>query len=212
MKALLICLALAAGALPVCAQTDPATEAERSRIAAERRQADARFAAQDVACYQTFAVTDCLKAARSQRRQLVSDLRRQELSLNDADRKRRAAERVRSIEDRNSAQQQEDKAAQRAEAVHRQQDKKEGLAKRAAERAQAQAQAPAAKRSSGTQKDPPERQASRRAAREKKSHDSADELRRSRERQLEALERKERVARRLVEAAKSGVKPLPVPP
>ena len=152
----------------------------------------------------------CLKAARSQRRQLVSDLRRQELSLNDADRKRRAAERVRSIEDRNSAQQQEDKAAQRAEAVQRQQEKKEDLAKRAAERAQAQP--PAAKRSSGIQKDPPERQASGRAAREKKNHDSADELRRSRERQLEALERKERVARRLAEAAKSGVKPLPVPP
>ena len=210
MKAFLIGLVIAAAVLPVAAQTGTGAEAERARIGAERRLADARFAAQEVACYKTFAVTDCLKAARSQRRELLSDLRRQELSLNDADRKRRAAERVRSIEDRNSAQQQEDKAAQRAEAVQRQREKKEDLAKRAIERAQAEAPAP--KRSSSTQKESRDRQATVRTAREKKSHDTADELRRSQERQQEAQERKERVARRLAEAGKSGVKPLPVPP
>lgn len=210
MKAFLIGLVIAAAVLPVAAQTDTSVEAERVRIAAERRRADAGFVAQEVACYKTFAVTDCLKAARSQRRELLADLRRQELSLNDADRKRRAAERVRSIEDRNSAQQQEDKAAQRADAIQRQQEKKEDLARRAAERSQAQA--PAAKRSSSSQKESRERQASVRTAREKKSHDPADDLRRSQQRQLEAQERKERVAKRLAEAAKSGVKPLPVPP
>ena len=114
MKALLICLALAAGVLPVLAQTEPAVAAERARIAAERSQADTRFAAQEKACYRKFAVNDCLQAARSQRREVLSDLRRQELSLNEAERKGRAAERVRSIDERNSAQQQEDSAAQRA--------------------------------------------------------------------------------------------------
>jgi hypothetical protein len=39
MKPLLICLALFAAASPAWAQTDPAVEAERARISAERQQA-----------------------------------------------------------------------------------------------------------------------------------------------------------------------------
>ena len=194
MKLLLFCLAMLAAALPAGAQTDTAEEAERGRIAAERNQADARLAAQEVACYKTFAVNDCLTAARSQRRERLSDLRRQELSLNEAQRKRRSADRLRSIEERNSAQKQEDVAVQREEAVTRQQDKKDALARRSAEREQSGASAPA------------------RAVRKPASHDSAEQLRRSQQRQQDAQERRDRVAKRLAEAARSGARPLPVPP
>ena len=194
MKLLLACLGILATVLPAGAETDTAAEAERGRIAAERNQAQTRLAAQEVACYKTFAVNDCLKAARSQRREQMSDLRRQELSLNEAQRKRRAADRLHSIEERQSAQKQEDTAAQRAEAVVRQQDKKDALGKRSAERAQTSASAPV------------------RTARKPASHDSAAELRRSQQRQQEAQERRDRVAKRLLESARSGVKPLPVPP
>ena len=194
MKLLLLCVAMLAAALPARAQTDTAIEVERGRIAAERSEADAWLASQEVACYRIFAVNDCLKAARSQRRERLSDLRRQELSLNEAQRKRRSADRLRSIEERNSAQKQEDVAVQRAEAVTRQQDKKQALASRGAERAQPAASAPA------------------RAARKPASHDSAEQLRRSQQRQHDAQERRDRVAKRLAEAARSGARALPVPP
>jgi colicin import membrane protein len=210
MKSLLLHLALLAAVVPAWAQTDSQVEADRVRIAAERKQVDAGFVTQEVACYRKFAVNDCLKAARAQRREHLADLRRQELSLNEAQREGRAGERLRSIEERNSAQKQEDGAAQRAESVQRQQDKQQELAKRAADRAQTQASAPA--RAARVSKESRDRQASTRTARELRTHNAADELRRSQERQQQAQERRERVARRQAEAAKSGVKPLPVPP
>jgi colicin import membrane protein len=46
------------------------------------------------ACYQRFAVNDCLLDSRRARREVMADLRRQEVSLNDAQRKRRAAEQL----------------------------------------------------------------------------------------------------------------------
>lgn len=194
MKSLLLCLALLATAVPAWSQGDSAVEGERARIAVERNQANARLASQEVACYKTFAVNDCLKAARSTRRERLSDLRRQELSLNDAERKRRSAERLLIIEQRDTAQKQEDSAAQRAEAVARQQDRKDALAKRAGERTQKPVSA-----------SPPKVRTPRR-------HDPGQELHRTQQRQDEAKERRERVARRLAEAAKAGVKPLPVAP
>ena len=209
MKALLLCLAVFAAASPAWAQGD-ASGPERARIAAERKQADVRLASEEAACYKIFAVNDCLAAARAQRRERLSDLRRQELSLNDAERRRRSAERMRSTEERNAAQKQEDSAAQRAEAVARQQERKEALDKRGAERAQVQASAPA--RADRTARQARQREVSSRTARAQRSHNAEQELRRSQEREQQAQERRERVAKRLGEAAKAGIKPLPVPP
>lgn len=67
---------------------------ERDRIAQTRAAAQASFAAQEAQCYQLFAVSDCLIKVRRERRDLLADLRRQELSLNDARRKRRAAQQL----------------------------------------------------------------------------------------------------------------------
>ena len=210
MKFFSLCLLLAAGGLPVFAQTDSATEAERTRIATERGRAAASFAAQELACYRKFAVADCLNAARAQRRERLSDLRRQELSLNDSERKRRSSERVTSIEEKNSAQKQEDGAAQRAEAVLRRREKEAELAQRAAERAQTQASAPA--RAARTRKQAGERTSSIHAAKQQRAHDTAGELRRYNERQHEAQEHRDKVAKRLAEPQRPEVKPLPVPP
>ena len=68
--------------------------AEHERIRQERVLAQAQFAAQDAQCYARFAVNDCLDAVQVRRRALLADLRRQEISLNDAQRKRRAAEQL----------------------------------------------------------------------------------------------------------------------
>ncbi len=86
--------------LPLGAQDTDGDRAEKARIAAERGQAEAVFREEQKACYGTFAVNDCTAAARAKRRQVLSDLKRQEVSLNDAMRRRQAAERVKSLDDR----------------------------------------------------------------------------------------------------------------
>jgi colicin import membrane protein len=209
MKSLLTFLLIATAMMPLRAQTEPADDAERTRIAAEREQADTRFVAQEKSCYRKFAVNDCLKAARAQRRERLADLRRQQLSLNDAERRRRSADRVHGLE-RSAEQREEDSAAERAEAVARRRDKQEGLSQRAAERAQAEASAPA--RAMKTQGDTRKRPAATHAAKAQPRLDPVEELRRSEQRQQEAKERKERVARRLQDARKPAVPPLPIPP
>lgn len=74
--------------------------AERQRIAVERAEANARFERDKTACYQRFSVNDCIVEARARRRDVVSDLRRQELVLNDLERRRRAGEQLQRIEDK----------------------------------------------------------------------------------------------------------------
>lgn len=74
--------------------------AERRRIAQERQYHEASFAQAEVACYRRFAVSDCLQQARKNRRVALDDLRRQELVLNDEDRKRAGAAALQRIEDK----------------------------------------------------------------------------------------------------------------
>lgn len=92
--------------LPVAAQTDTdrvlaLREAERREwIARTREQFQAQFRAQEVACYQRFAVNDCLFASRRTEREAMADLRRQEVLINDAQRKRRAAQQLLRADER----------------------------------------------------------------------------------------------------------------
>jgi len=88
-----------------CAQPLPAAasdrdQVERTRISAERKAAETRFTSEETVCYSKFATHDCLNQARAQRRQTLSDLRRQEISLNDTQRKRRGIEQMKKLENR----------------------------------------------------------------------------------------------------------------
>ena len=87
------------------ATVQQAEELERARIRETRIAAQARFGAQEAQCYQHFAVNDCLTGVLRARRELLADLRRQELSLNDAQRKRRASEQLLRSDDKASARQ-----------------------------------------------------------------------------------------------------------
>ena len=94
---LLLTVLLAAGAWAQesAAPTLQQAEAlERERIREFRAAETARFAAEEAQCYQRFAVNDCLQEVRRARRDVLADLRRQEMSINDAQRKRRAAEQL----------------------------------------------------------------------------------------------------------------------
>jgi len=73
----------------VCAQTVQTLDvtAERARIAQQRAQHEAVFTNAEVACYRRFAVSDCLRDARKNRRSALDELRRQEVVLNDEERR-----------------------------------------------------------------------------------------------------------------------------
>lgn len=77
-----------------------ATPAERQQIAAERRNIERDFAAQEQACRQRFAVTGCVEDASARRRQALAPWREKELALDAADRRRRAAQRQAAIQAR----------------------------------------------------------------------------------------------------------------
>ncbi len=90
-------LCLVALAPPVAAQSDADRVLElreaqqREWIEQTRAKYQAEFRQQEIACYQRFAVNDCLQDSRRTERELMADLRRQEILINDAQRKRRAA-------------------------------------------------------------------------------------------------------------------------
>ncbi len=89
-------------------------EAQRKRIEAERAEAQAGFLREDAACYQKFAVNSCLGGVNERRRAMLSDLRRQEVLINDEDRRIRAEEQLRRADERVAEQAQREKADRQA--------------------------------------------------------------------------------------------------
>jgi colicin import membrane protein len=149
-----LCLLLVAFALQMPAQaqapeqapqpgSEEHTRQERERITAQRKSIEDNFATEQAACYQRFAVNDCLQDSRVRRRDALADLRRQEISLNDAERKQRGAQQTRKVEEKTSAQKQEQGDAQRRKKEDAQQRRQLDAQDNAARRAQMKEQAPA---------------------------------------------------------------------
>ena len=88
---------------------------ERARIRAERAQAEQRYAEAERDCRTRFVVTSCVEAARAQRRDALGRLRNEELVLDQAERRQRAAERAAAIRDK-QAHDEAPRAAPRAPA------------------------------------------------------------------------------------------------
>lgn len=85
-------LALIALTLSPLAQA--AASADKKRIAEARAKADADLAAQEAECKTRFAVTPCLLDARERHRAIVDPLRRDELTVDERERRQRAADRL----------------------------------------------------------------------------------------------------------------------
>lgn len=73
---------------------------ERLRIENARRQVQAEAEQANAACYQKFAVSDCLRDVRAKNRPVLDALRRQEVILNDLERQAKAMEALRKIEEK----------------------------------------------------------------------------------------------------------------
>ena len=76
------------------------TTQERQRIAAERQHAEQRFEAARKECETRFAVSSCIEQARSERRRTLEQLSARQAALDDAQRRQRAADRMRSISEK----------------------------------------------------------------------------------------------------------------
>lgn len=212
MKAVLLAFyAAVAAAVTVPAAAD-APAAERARIAAERGKVEAQYRDEERACWGRFAVNDCLAAARAKRRSALADLRRQEISLNEAEHKQRAAERLRSMEQR------ADTAPPPAAppTVRERGDRDAKAAQRAAEQAAREAEharrTVAKKRQGDRAAGVSEELARREAERASRAARAAENVRRREALQREARERQEALQRRLAARQKPAAAPLPVPP
>ena len=71
---------------------DPAFDAERAKMDQTRQAAEARFQEEEVACYQRFAVNDCVMEARARLRAVQTQVRHRRNALNDLERQSRAAQ------------------------------------------------------------------------------------------------------------------------
>jgi colicin import membrane protein len=206
-------------ALPLLGGAQQSPEAaELARINAQRERAEAEYAAQEKACYSRFAVNDCIETARKRRRDALADLRRQEVALNDAERRRRAAERLRDIEARQAEQRtpapvpvpapgaavSRDGAAPPAGAAPVARSANPApAASSSADRGKAAPTAPAASPRSAART--PTTPTARTAAQ------SQENAQRYEERVLQAQQHKNRVQQKAAESNKAS-KPLPVPP
>ncbi|MBU0826603.1 MAG: hypothetical protein KKE41_01760, partial [Gammaproteobacteria bacterium] len=182
-------------------------KAEHERIQNERTAINAKRQHEEAACYQRFSVEDCLRGVRAKVRDAETRLRAQEIELNDAERKEKAAERLRSIEEKTkgvppaAAQGVIPGASVRgAPVVANPQTHKATLAQRERERD--------AERRAQDQRDRVQTQASEQATRNGQNADRAAKAR-ARQAQVikEAEERRARVKKSQADAAAAGRKP-----
>ena len=213
MKHLLACVLAFLAAAPALAQDD---SAERERIRSERAAADARLEAEQKACYGKFAVNDCLDKAKRAHGNTVSELRRQERVLNDAERKRRAADKQRELDERQSPERQKEAAERRARALAEQKERDERAAEKAARRAETETERARRPPREKEAKGAPQPQGSARATQAPKSNaPTAEEAAKNRaafeKRQEEAARHKAEVAARAARRARPPASDLPAP-
>lgn len=75
-------------------------EEERLRIERARTQLQAEAELANAACYQKFAVFDCQRNIRVKNRRVLDELRRQELGLNDLERRAKANDALDKIKEK----------------------------------------------------------------------------------------------------------------
>jgi hypothetical protein len=192
-------------------------DAERARIKAERAEVEARFAARQKACRAKFAVTDCVLKAQHARNDALNDLRRQEIVLNDTERRARAAARQREIDERNSPEHQRQAEERRKQALADQKAREERAEQKAADKAKQDAEhagqaprvktAPGAHGPQGTPREPHANQPNGPSPAQAAANKQAYE-----QRLQEAEAHKREVQEKLAKRAKPAASDLPIPP
>ncbi len=208
---LLSALALAVHAqLPLAAApaSVPMADVERTRINNARARLEAGFVTEEIACYKKFLVNRCLDEIKPRRRDAMADLRRQEVLLDELDRKARAAEQILKTEEKSSLEKQQDAADRRATSLKDFDDRMERDAQKKADRDTLKANEKTNVESAASRVTNNQQKASGRST---KKAESAEEVRKFNERLEKAKERQARHERD--EAARTGppAKSLPQP-
>ena len=213
MKKLFLSLLVSAISFAASGQTgdelvSAATDRERARINAERLALEAKFDAEEATCYTKFFVNSCLNAIKPRRREAMTDLRRQEVALDEGQRKQKAADQIRKIEEKSSPEVQQQAAERRAQALDDQRSRVERAQKKADERIdlkqnEALRAADAVNKMKGSQE--------RAQARVDKQAAIAEEVQKYKEKQQEVMERKANREKKQREQTKPAAQPLPAP-
>jgi len=181
---------------------------ERERINAERVRLEAGFDAEETACHKKFFVNHCLNAIKSRRHEAMAQLRQQEVALNDAQRKQKAAEQIRKTEEKSSLDVQQQAAERRAKSLEEQKAREERSRKKTDDRIHLEQDATlnaadAANKMKGAQE--------KAQARLDKQAAIAQEVQKYNEKQQEVMQRKADREKKQREQTKPAAKPLPTP-
>ena len=181
---------------------------QRTAISAERSRMEAGFLSEDAACYKKFAVNSCLGNVNSRRREAMADFRRQEIFLNDEERKIKGEEQIRKTQEKASPENQQQAADRRVKAVEESQGRLEREKDKQQERTNREANENAA-RAANAQRLLVHQQKNQ--ARADKLGANEDEAKKFSERQKEAQNRRSQHDADQLKRAKASAKPLPLP-
>lgn len=188
--------------------TAPVVDVERARIGAERARLEAGFTAEEAACYKKFLVFNCLDAIKPRRREAMAELRRQEVLLDEQDRKARAAEQIRKTEEKASLEKQQEAADRRASSLKDFEERLERDKHKNADRATLKSNEKANIDSAADRLKSNQQKATGRST---KQADSAEEVRKFNEKQDKAKERQARYERDKLSRIGPPAKSLPQP-
>ena len=183
-------------------------DGERDRINTERARLDAGFTTEDIACYKKFLTNKCLGEVKIRRDTAMADFRRQEISLDQQERKEKGAEQIRKTEEKSSAEKQQEAVDKRAIALKDNESRREREKQKITDRATTQSNENSnADAAANRLKDSQQKADSRKS----KQTASAEEVRKFNERLEKAKERQSRYERDLANQTKPPANPLPKP-
>lgn len=177
----------------------------RASLEVRRNQQEAHFAAQSAACYQRFAVTDCLSKVKSSHYAAMGVLRREEIALNDLERQQKASEALARLAEKNTPQALQEKEQKIEQARKDWEDRQQRADQKAIDRGLAPAREQDALRET---RDKEAQRQDEAAARERMANEAAEKQKSFDNKVQEAQEHK---AERLQKNAEepSTAKPLP---
>ena len=184
------------------------SDAERLRISNERTALVAGFKREDVACYAKFLVNNCLEEVDARRRDAMSDLRRQEIVLNDQARRDKGAEQMKKSEDKESPEKQQQAADRRGEALKKVDDRALQEKQKSADRSAAATNEKLNREANSNRMNSAKERAAQRA---NKQASAGEEVKKYQERVEKTNERQARLAKENARRAKPSADSLPIP-
>ena len=184
-------------------------DAQRVAINAKRRQLKAGFAAEDALCYERFAVNNCLQKVNVKRQVSMADLRRQDVLLNDQERKRHGAQEISRIEAKQSNASRQEPIDRRAKVVSEYQSRMQTVEQRQRLKASQPEVQHTAEKARADRLRASEAKAQVRRA---KQASEAQQVTKFNERNLQAEKRRAEHRKQQAGKPATGVKGLPVPP